>query len=757
MRTKKVLLILILLVVLGVLAGLPLIYQYVISPDIENHILLSKQKEAMRLAEHLASMYGDRGKNEFGFHPGDMFLDYIRSFSIIKVKAYNSEGVVIYSTEPGDLGGINDEPYFRNRVMRGEPYSEIKREGESTLEGEDMGSGLVETYVPVMYEGNFIGAFEIYYDISGEISFLNTLFHKSRVLPWGVSFISAVFIIIAFLKIWKDMESLDRAGRSLSERNALLERRKRFLEDVIESIPHPFAVIDAKDYRIIHANSSYMKGGGDFCYEVAHGKSAPCDVSGEVCTLKEIINRKSPVIVEHRHLINNEERICEVHGYPLANERGEIVRIIEYSMDVTERVKTEEQIKSTNQMLRDVLESAPTGILIVNEAGEVEYVNKTMLMMSGLDMGDFLSLNLFEHEQYRRLGLDELLKRVFQGEAFETGPVRYESLGGLETYRVFRGIPVSIDQKKKCFIFVEDLTERISYENALKESRERFRAVSENARDGIVTFDERGIITYWNRAAADMFGYGSEEAVGRRIGEILTGREVTDWQGIGEFLSKQGSLSIGSTFEVVAFAKTGEEIPVEMSIARWNTEGDVNYTAIIRDITDRKALEDALLHEKEKIQGLYLELLKKNEIIEENKRRLEDAIEKIAELIHDVVIEKSFGVRFKNPALKKCYELKGCRYEDCPCYGKEAMRCWAVAGTFCGGEVKGGFAKKLSSCEECEVFRNSVSDPLFRIGELFNTMMEILEAKNRELEEAYNELKMTQSQILQQEKMASIG
>ncbi|OIP46857.1 MAG: hypothetical protein AUK28_06715, partial [Desulfobacterales bacterium CG2_30_60_27] len=67
------------------------------------------------------------------------------------------------------------------------------------------------------------------------------------------------------------------------------------------------------------------------------------------------------------------------------------------------------------------------------------------------------------------------------------------------------------------------------------------------------------------------------------------------------------------------------------------------------------------------------------------------------------------------------------------------------------------FAQKIRNCLECKVYKGATRDPIEQIGEQFNNMMFILEAKNHELEEAYNELKLTQSKILQQEKMASIG
>jgi two-component system NtrC family sensor kinase len=136
---------------------------------------------------------------------------------------------------------------------------------------------------------------------------------------------------------------------------------------------------------------------------------------------------------------------------------------------------------------------------------------------------------------------------------------------------------------------------------------------------------------------------------------------------------------------------------------------------------------------------------------------LQYALDELSSLIQRVETEQAFSVRYNNPNLKKCYELKNCAKTACPCYGKEALRCWQIAGTHCGGVAQGESAQKYKNCTECDVFREAASTPILQIGEHFNNMMNILDLKNKELEQAYVELSSTQSKILQQEKMASIG
>ncbi len=163
------------------------------------------------------------------------------------------------------------------------------------------------------------------------------------------------------------------------------------------------------------------------------------------------------------------------------------------------------------------------------------------------------------------------------------------------------------------------------------------------------------------------------------------------------------------------------------------------------------------LHNTTELKQIAAKLEETTKKIAVEREKLSKALERISNLIQDVTLNRQFEIALDNKHLTTCYELKNCKKQDCPCYGKGATRCWQVAGTFCGGKVQGAFAKKYNNCAECDVFKAATSDPIHQIGEQFNNMMHVLEAKNRELKSANAELKATQVQILQREKMASIG
>ncbi len=160
---------------------------------------------------------------------------------------------------------------------------------------------------------------------------------------------------------------------------------------------------------------------------------------------------------------------------------------------------------------------------------------------------------------------------------------------------------------------------------------------------------------------------------------------------------------------------------------------------------------------RKKLEEINIRLVTINKETTIQNNKLHKALNVANLLIHSVISDKDYDIMPENNHLKKCYEVKNCHKMDCPCYEKEAMRCWQVAGTYCGGEVQGEFAQKYGNCAQCEVYISANSDPIIQIHEQFSNMMHLINVKNDALSHANENLKLSQATIIQQEKMASIG
>ena len=94
-------------------------------------------------------------------------------------------------------------------------------------------------------------------------------------------------------------------------------------------------------------------------------------------------------------------------------------------------------------------------------------------------------------------------------------------------------------------------------------------------------------------------------------------------------------------------------------------------------------------------------------------------------------------VEVENPSIVRCWERLDCGKEECPSYGR--LRCWAIAGTFCHGEVQGAFAQKIGDCRRCVVYRESCGNEIDELVEVFNQMLKDLKYNLLELEKANTE------------------
>ncbi len=129
----------------------------------------------------------------------------------------------------------------------------------------------------------------------------------------------------------------------------------------------------------------------------------------------------------------------------------------------------------------------------------------------------------------------------------------------------------------------------------LSESEERYRTLVGAASDAVISTDSLGSIVFWNKAAENIFGYSADEVVGKQLTRIMPERSRQARQrGLGRMISTGESRAIGKTVEKVGLKKDGSEFPLELSLARWKVGAGIFFTAIVRDITERKQAEEAL-------------------------------------------------------------------------------------------------------------------------------------------------------------------
>ncbi|MDP2646451.1 MAG: ATP-binding protein [Desulfobacterales bacterium] len=216
----------ILIVSLIIAVGFPICLVLFISPAFISELTKNTENEAHRLAEHLKVMFGiDKIKLTEDFLPSKP-LDadikrILKQFEVTKIKIFSKKGRIIYSTSPKDIGVINQRTYFHDIVAKGKAFTKIVKAQTRSLDGEIVKKDVVETYVPIMQNNVFLGAFEIYYDITERKKSLEMLLLTSLsiLIAVAISLMGAViFVLIQACKNINQREQAEETTRESEEK-----------------------------------------------------------------------------------------------------------------------------------------------------------------------------------------------------------------------------------------------------------------------------------------------------------------------------------------------------------------------------------------------------------------------------------------------------------------------------------------------------------------------------------------------------------
>ncbi|MEE9509332.1 MAG: diguanylate cyclase, partial [Candidatus Bathyarchaeia archaeon] len=138
-----------------------------------------------------------------------------------------------------------------------------------------------------------------------------------------------------------------------------------------------------------------------------------------------------------------------------------------------------------------------------------------------------------------------------------------------------------------------EVDERKKAVKALSESEEIFRAIGTSAKDAIIMIDNESIISFWNHAAEEIFGYSREDAVGKQLKNLIIPEKLrkAHLNGFEKFKETGQGPVIGKTVELSAIRKDGAEFPISLSLSSVKIKDKWNAIGILRDITDRKRIE----------------------------------------------------------------------------------------------------------------------------------------------------------------------
>jgi len=298
--------------------------------------------------------------------------------------------------------------------------------------------------------------------------------------------------------------------------------------------------------------------------------------------------------------------------------------------------------QSARGELRELIHSSPpqheqNGSLVVRRVGTVPYIAGTFPLSSDRASEDVGRLVLLQDWRPTQQFLDDLRRQLFLagfgafalavagGVAFSrrmSRPLKdiAQAAGEVAAGNWARQVPPhgSAEATTMATAFNEMTSHlRHWHEQAeerakrLETSYERFHSVTESARDGIVSTDAQGSITFWNRSAATIFGYDEAEALGTSFAHLLAESDrPLSLEALAVGFGTRGT-TFGQTVELTGMRKNGDRFPIELSLSTGPT-AETSMTAVLRDATERRRNEDALrereteLRQAQKIEAIGL-------------------------------------------------------------------------------------------------------------------------------------------------------
>ncbi len=130
----------------------------------------------------------------------------------------------------------------------------------------------------------------------------------------------------------------------------------------------------------------------------------------------------------------------------------------------------------------------------------------------------------------------------------------------------------------------------------LAEREEVLRSITHAAQDAVILIDAAGLVTYWNPAAEQIFGYTEAEAVGMNLHDLIVPERDLEraHAGFSRFVTSGQGPAIGKTTTLQAKHRNGDEFPVDISLSSFKLRDQWNAVGIVRDATERVKTEERL-------------------------------------------------------------------------------------------------------------------------------------------------------------------
>jgi len=278
--------------------------------------------------------------------------------------------------------------------------------------------------------------------------------------------------------------------------------------------------------------------------------------------------------------------------------------------DISERERETAVKEAQAAFLNDVFNTISDGIVVTDGTGAITRVNRAMVRLLGYSEKEIIG----RHPK-------DFVPADYQPEKhlydhMQTGRINdyiscWQKKNGttilIETNITF--IKDSDGEITSAVAAVRDVTLREKNLLSLEENEERFKAIAESMTDGVFTTDFDGNIVYINHAALDMYGYKRDQLEGASFVQLVPHIKSDEYMNARDQYFEKGRLKeFQRHIESYGRRRDGSLFPVEISVSSWTIRGETFFSAIVRDITERKKTADEIKDGRDFLENLLTTL-----------------------------------------------------------------------------------------------------------------------------------------------------
>lgn len=405
----------------------------------------------------------------------------------------------------------------------------------------------------------------------------------------------------AYLVVIRDVTERITAQAALSES----EERYRQIVDVT-----PDSVLIHIDDEIVFANEAAVRTFGASDERELIGMLSmdliPEDLHEYVFARREQVAAEGmvPMAEVRRRRLDGSEFVAEVTGSQYTwNGQPAVLTILR---DVTERVEAERERVALEQRFRKILELTPEATF-VHVGGKLAYVNPASVQMFGAESPEALLGMEIEDLVHPddRARMEEHRKVLLEGEAMPVSDVRRLRLDGTPFESRATGTAIEWDGETGFLVIARDVTEELAAQQALQESEDRHRTITEASPDAIIVHVDREI-AFANQAAAEMFRVDDPSSlIGRRAIDLV---HPDDHEALLQSNHGLAPGEIIAPFVSRRLRDNGEVFFSESTRSGYLWHGKPAVMAVIRDVSERYEAERRIREYTEELERTNEEL-----------------------------------------------------------------------------------------------------------------------------------------------------